>query len=183
MSILIKEAYANSNTPLWNTGQVVSTPVSTVGTGGGMITSFYTWNSNTTYDLYEGPNISYLPGMYLATIGIGVSFQGHSPEPVDSQNISLFIEMSFANSDEATDPPYRSGIQYYYDAEQTNNQDAILTLQMPFHAIGDDSDNLRIKITPYSLYSNTSWNITTYSESIQYVSPDPVIQPSIFVVG
>ena len=176
MSVEINTCYANPTTQLWGTPGNVVPPTTIVGTEGTENTTFYVLDGGASMAIYDTSEMSFVEGAYLATISIEVSQQGENGSTSGGLNQSLYLNIAMINSIGT----FVSGAQYYFDTTQDANQDSRVMLVLPFASAGDDTDLLGISITGGYDYPSVNWNITTYCESIQFITPSPVLTETIF---
>ena len=176
MSILVSQAFSNPQTQLWASASAVASPTSLVGTAGsGSGTTQWGLNSGEVATLYTCDS-QFLLGCYLATFALSVSYQGTTGVTSGSSNIPLFFTMEYTDSANS----YVSGTQYFWDSTQTNTQDAVVTIQLPFYSVGDGTGSLVVNVYNASDWSFVTFNFTGYAQSLQYVTPTPSLVPSIF---
>ena len=175
MSNLISEAYANLTSPLWESEDMITAPSVLIGTQGTQNTNQYNLLGGLAHYIYNTNQLTFVAGMYIATISVDVDLVGQG-RSLGGQNLALYFTLEVNNSV----GQFVSGSEYYYDITQGEEQQSRITLQLPFASSGDGSDTLDVAIQSGYDYDYAVWNITTYSESIQFITPTPTIVDTIF---
>lgn len=177
MSILTAEAYTNPNAPLWASVSSVGSPTSVVGTNGtNNPTTQYTLDSGATTTIYDISS-AFQKSMYLATLNLNISLQNTNGDTTGSNDLILGVALTATNS---LGQSFVSGCNYYYDSTQVNNQDTCVSMQLAFYAWGDGNDSVTVAITGMYDFPSAVWNVTTYSESLQFITPTPTLTATIF---
>lgn len=172
MSILIKEAYANPTTQLWASAGGIIAPANTL-VGTFVTTSpTYTFESGGSGDIYTLDSGLFADsGAYVATISFNVSISDYVYSS-GSTNIPLVFIINYTNS---------IGVFYsgatFFTTQHLESSD--ITIVFPFVSDGS-ATNIPITLYNVSDYDSVSVNITTRSESLQFLSPSPTLVSAIF---
>jgi len=162
MSILLSEAYANPNTPIWTPAGSTGVPTSMITTTGGNVSNIYA-NSVVTLVYTVPSTLMTSAGMYVATISFACE---RISDTGDGGNISLYAQIQNDNSIAY----FSSGSLFYIDNRIRTTQNTGFSLVLPFYTAGDGSDNITVSISGGHDYTSISWGVSMISSSLQLIN-------------